>query len=270
MELILAECLGLDRLGLYMNLHRPLDQKSRDKSRAMLTRRREREPLAYILGHKEFYGLRFDVSRAVLIPRPETELIVDRVIQWSEAKTARTGSSTPLKLADLGTGSGTIAVSAAHEQLKKGIAAKWTATDVSSDALETARKNAERRGVADRIEFRLSLGSSMLAGLAEKFDCICSNPPYLAEADRANLAPEISRWEPATALFAGQEGLDRLRELIGGASDFLNSDGAMLLEIGFGQQPSVQKLVEANSHLRLVAFHPDLAGIPRVLEVEGI
>lgn len=260
MELILAESMGIDRLGLYMKMDQALTAQQREQSRKMLARRREREPLAYILGHREFYGLRFDVNRNVLIPRPETEILVDRVLKWiREWDRTKEG---PL-LVDIGTGSGAIAVAAAHVQKTAELPGRWIATDISSAALEVARANAERHGVADRIEFRLG---SLTEPLTAPADCICSNLPYVAETARESLAPEVSRWEPAGALFSGPEGLGHLKELIPSTPDFLNIGGVLFLEIGFGQREAVEIFLNSESRLGEITFTCDYAGIPRVAE----
>jgi len=183
MELILAASLDLDRLHLYLNLKNPFPLEIREKSRAMLTRRKNREPLAYILGHKEFYGLRFEVSPAVLIPRPETEILVDRAIKWSIDWIEKHGSVT---MCDIGTGSGAIAVACAHEQKKRGLDVNWIASDISQDALNIAQLNARNHAVEDRIDFRLG---KFFEPLDSPVDCLCSNPPYIPDGDESTLQP---------------------------------------------------------------------------------
>lgn len=260
MELIVAETLGLDRLGLYLNLDRPMTEEERERSRQWLARRREREPLAYILGRREFYGLTFEVSPAVLIPRPETECLVDRALAWLRAWNDETREPVA---ADIGTGSGAIAVATAAIGKKAGRAGRWIASDICPDAIQIAQKNAEVHGVDEDIEFRLGATFEVLES---SVDLICSNPPYVAEADRASLAPEVAKWEPAQALFSASDGLAHLGALIAGAAEHLNPGGTILLEIGFGQRDAVQELFEGAKDLEGIVFHRDLAGIDRIAE----
>lgn len=258
-ELILAESMGLDRLGLYLNLQRPLTQPEREKSRAMMARRREREPLAYILGHKEFYGLRFAVTPAVLIPRPETEFLVERVLALLTDPEIRPDA--PI-LADIGTGSGAIAVACAAHQLKGDLPGEWIATDVSVAALEIAKANAAAHKVEGRISFR---EGDLLSAFESPVDFLCSNPPYVPEKDRESLAREVARWEPAGALFSGADGLDHLHRLIHDAPSWINPRGFILLEIGFGQQDAVETALQF-AGFESIWFHKDLRGIPRIAE----
>lgn len=258
MEIILAEVLDLDRVGLYMNLERRLMPDERDASREMLARRRNREPLAYILGRREFYGFTFGVSPAVLVPRPETELIVDLVLEWSKNH----NPAEPHLMADIGTGSGAIAIACALLQAERELPARWIATDLSPEALSVARENAAMLGAAGLIEFR---EGSLYEPLAEPVDLIASNPPYVAEAERDSLMPDVLQFEPASALFSGPEGLDHLRPLIEGAPARLRPGGLLLLEIGRGQRPALERLFAQTSGFESVSFHPDLAGIPRVV-----
>lgn len=257
MELILAEVLELDRLGLYMNLDRRLMPSERDASRGMLARRRNREPLAYILGRREFYGFAFGVTPAVLVPRPETELIVDLVLAWLGAWSF----DRPPLMADIGVGSGAIAIASALMQVERGLPGRWIATDISREALAVARDNAATLGAAGLVEFR---EGSLYQPLDSPVDLIASNPPYIAESERGGLMPEVSRHEPPSALFSGPEGLDHLRALIDGAPDRLTPGGLLILEIGQHQRDPVAHIVEQTPGLEALTFHNDLAGIPRV------
>ncbi len=257
MEIILAEVLDLDRIGLYMNLERRLMPDERDASRDMLARRRNREPLAYILGRREFYGFNFGVSPAVLVPRPETELIVDLVMEWTKAHP----EPVELLLADIGTGSGAIAIACALLQAEQNFPVRWIATDSSEPALQQATENAAALGAGSLVEFR---AGSLYDPLPETFDLIASNPPYIAEFERDSLMPEVLRHEPASALFSGPEGLDHLQPLVEGAPSRLRPGGLLLLEIGQGQQGAMQNLFERTPGFQSVTFHPDLAGIPRI------
>jgi release factor glutamine methyltransferase len=217
---------------------------------ALVGRRARREPIAYITGQQEFFGLTFDVTPAVLIPRPETERVVEAALARFPDRDA------PLAAADLCTGSGCVAIALAVE--RQG----WTvtATDVSADALAVASLNARRHGVAGRV--RLVEGD-LLGGLPGSFDLIVSNPPYVADGLRTTLPPEVRDHEPAVALFAGADGLDVVRRLVADAGGRLHPGGALIVEIGFGQAGAVADLLSSAPLLRFVAIEPDLQGIPR-------
>jgi release factor glutamine methyltransferase len=218
--------------------------------RARVERRRAGEPIQYITGEAEFYGLSFEVNREVLIPRPETEHLVEQVL-----KLAR-GMERP-RIADIGTGSGAIAVALASHLPT----ARIDATDQSTAALKVARANAARNRVAERVRFH---EGDLLMPLAGKlFDLIVSNPPYVAEADRDSLAVEVREYEPAQALFAGVDGLAIYRRLIPAAFDALFHGRYLALEIGFGQELAIGALLAA-SRFTEIEFALDLRGIPRV------
>jgi release factor glutamine methyltransferase len=204
---------------------------------------------AYIVGHQEFWGLEIAVSPAVLIPRPETELIV-------EAATELIAPDSQAAVADVGTGSGCLAIAIARERPSVTI----VATDVSSDALEIARRNAERLDVAGRIAFRCT---DLLAGVDDRFDVIVSNPPYVRDRDHAGIQPEV-RFEPAEALYAGDDGLDLVRGLILQATARLKPGGALIFEFGFWQAHTVDELISDAAGLKMVAVRDDLQGIPRI------
>jgi release factor glutamine methyltransferase len=258
MSLLLAHALDTDRLGLYTDLDRTLSADQRARARELLARRIKREPIAYMLGRKEFFGLAFEVAPAVLIPRPETEHLVETAIVWLESQ--REMRPAPL-LADIGVGSGAIAVAVAHRCPWT----RWIATDLGEDVLAVARRNAERHGVAGRIEFRIG---TLWEPLPERFDAVCSNPPYVAETDRPTLAPEVADWEPATALFGGPDGLDCLRTLVAGAAERLTPGGLLLLECGAGQAAAVSDALFATAAFDAIGAVDDLAGIPRVIRAQ--
>lgn len=211
-----------------------------------VNRRTQHEPVQYITGEQEFYGFTLRVTRDVLIPRPETEHLVEAVL-------VRVSKDLPLRIADVGTGSGAIAIALAH-QLPK---ARLTALDSSQAALQIARENAERNGVAARLQF---VESDLLGALAtEKFDAIVSNPPYVP--DDEPLEPQVRNYEPHTALFAGPSGLEIYQRLIPQAWQALEPGGWLLMEIGHGQRDALADLLRGWSDLR---FIEDLQGIPRV------
>jgi len=215
----------------------------------LIARRAAREPYAYIVGHQEFWGLEIDVTPAVLIPRPETELIVEIAAEILAA------DSTAL-VADVGTGSGCLAVAIARERPN----VRLVATDLSISALDMARGNAEKCGVAHRIEFHQT---DLLDDVREAFDIVVSNPPYVRDGDRDGIQPEV-RFEPAGALYAGPDGLDVIRRLVPRAADRLKPGGTLIFEFGFGQAEVVAAIIAATSGLELPAIREDLQGIPRV------
>jgi release factor glutamine methyltransferase len=220
-----------------------------------IARRVAHEPAAYIVGHREFWGLDFIVSPAVLIPRPETELIVETALEI-----VRTTPIDSPRIADIGTGSGNLAVSLAY-----GIpSGRIIATDVSREALAVARQNARRHAVGDRIEF---VDTAFLDGIDHVFDLIVSNPPYVKATDRPALAPVLLH-EPAIALFGGDHGLDAVGGVLDAAARALTSGGWLLMEFGFGQGDDVTVLVERQPALRLERFRDDLQGIARTAIIQ--
>jgi release factor glutamine methyltransferase len=218
--------------------------------RAWVERRRAGEPIQYITGEAEFYGLGFKVNRDVLIPRPETEHLVEKAIELSRGFERQ-------RIVDVGTGSGAIAVALASNLPGADI----HATDVCASALNVARANAKRYGVEARVIFR---AGDLLAPVSGKlFDLIVSNPPYVAGDDRESLSVEVRDYEPAQALFAGGDGLAIYRRLIPTAFAALFHERYLALEIGFGQQPAVEALL-AGAGFTGIEFTSDLQGIPRV------
>jgi len=222
-----------------------------ERYRALVARREAREPLAYILGRQEFWNLPFEVTPAVLIPRPETELIVEVALELFEQPVA------PVRVADLGTGSGCLAIAIARERPRS----RLVAIDISEEALEVARRNAVRHGVADRMVF---VRSDLLGGISGEFDLIVSNPPYVPESNRGTLQPEVRDHEPGMALFAGLDGLSAIRRLLSESAGCLGRSGVLLFEFGFGQSDAVRRLISAAPGLTMVGLRQDLQGIQRV------
>lgn len=260
-ELLLASVLGLTRLELYLHHDRPLVEAEKEEFRRLVRRRVKREPLQYILGEVQFRELRLHVDPRVLIPRPETEVLVGEVLAWAE-KGAGAGAA-GLTAVDIGTGSGAIALSLA----KEGPFARVVATDVSANALGVARENAERNGLADRVEFRHgSLWDALEEG--ERFDVIVSNPPYVAESERGALQPEVAEWEPSEALFAPGDGLSVLAALVDGAPEHLRPGGLLALEIGLGQAQRLVERIESRGGYGTPRVVKDLAGRERVILAE--
>jgi len=248
-ETLLLHLIQRDRAFLAANPLSELSSEGAVRYYALIERRLGGEPIQYITGETEFYGLPFHVDRNVLIPRPETEHLVEKVISLA-------ANFEKPRIVDVGTGSGAIAIALAH----KLPAAQLTAIDVSPTALTIARPNAKRNHVADRVRF---LEGDLLAPVAgELFDFVVSNPPYVAENDRASLSVEVRDHEPAIALFAGS-GLEIYRRLIPAAHAVLISGGFLALEIGYGQDSAIAALL-ADSNFEQIEFTADLQGIPRV------
>ncbi|MGB8328645.1 MAG: peptide chain release factor N(5)-glutamine methyltransferase [Polyangiales bacterium] len=254
-ELLVAKALGIDRVGLYLDLNRPLVDAERNAIRPLVARRREREPVAYILGHRDFYGRRFEVSPAVLIPRPDTETLVERALDCIPDRS-------PCRVLDIGTGSGAIAVTIAAERPHAAV----TATDISESALKVASQNAARLQVASRIRFQRA---NLLCGV-EQYDVIVSNPPYVARGDIASLEPEIREHEPISALEAGEDGLDVIKALLSATESAAVSGAQMLIEIGAGQSEPVVALAAQHAAWQLVAVHLDINRVQRVVHLRRI
>ncbi len=254
-ELLLATVLQVDRAHLIAHPERTLSVPERQAYGALIQRRSAREPVAYILGQREFYGRPFQVTPSVLIPRPETEHLVDAVLEWARRE------KPDAKILDLGTGSGAIALSLALE-IKH---ATLVASDVSAAALDVAAANARALGVAERVRFVTGDLFTPLAG--ERFDVIVSNPPYVAVADAPALAPEVREYEPAIALFAQDHGLAVIRRLIAELPAHLNTPGLFACEVGYNQADAVLPLVRAGRWTR-VGTMADLQGYRRVVVAE--
>jgi release factor glutamine methyltransferase len=255
--LLARHVLDWDRATLYANYHEPATDDFIARFDPLIERRARREPVAYIRGVQEFWNRDFVVSRAVLIPRPETELIIEEFL-------ARLPSDAPAltrRVADIGTGSGCLAVTAAAERPYVEV----TATDISEIALDVAQVNAGRFGVADRIAFRQS---AYLTGASGVFDFILSNPPYVTEREYQNLAPEVREYEPALALVAGEDGFRDIRQVVDLGTALLAPGGTMLIEIGYDQADAVVDLVASFPALRLAGISNDLQNIPRVAVIE--
>ena len=245
-ELLLRFATGRNMAFLLTHPDAELSGEQQATYEEWLNRRTRHEPIQYITGEQEFYGLAMRVTPAVLIPRPETEHLI-------EALLARVAKEAPLRIADVGTGSGAIAIALAV-QLPK---ARLTALDSSPPALEIARENAERHAVADRIQF---IESDLLQAVAgQRFHAVVSNPPYVPEAEE--LEPQVHNYEPHAALFAGPTGLEVYQRLIPQAWDALEPGGWLLMEIGHGQRYALAELLSGWNDLR---FIEDLQGIPRV------
>jgi release factor glutamine methyltransferase len=249
-ELLLLHTLQISRITLIAHPDTELTSAQDTAYEDAIARRLRHEPIQYITGQQEFYGLSFHVTPAVLIPRPETEHLIEAVLNLLP-------SNQPVKIADIGTGSGAIAIALAIHLPKAAI----TALDISVEAIAVARRNAETHKVADRIKLLQSDLLNAVDHEAATFDAIVSNPPYVAESDRDTLPPQVRDHEPHTALFAGSTGLDIYRRLIPQAHSALKPGGLLALEIGHGQQEALTALL---SSWRNISFINDLQQIPRI------
>ena len=277
-ELLLMHALGRDRVWLYTHSEDPLDPDAAEKYGALIARRATGEPTQYITGKQEFWGLEFEVTPAVLIPRPETEHVVEVALERLGARGIKldmaTGEPSPaLRVADVGTGSGCLAVSLAHELPH----AEIFATDISAEALDVARRNVAHHGVSGRIHF---LQTNLLEALLHEprvenresrpFDLIVSNPPYVARDEAASLQREVRDHEPEAALFGGPTGVEIYVRLIEQAGTLLAPRGILVLELGYGAADAVRKIFRMQERWANVSITNDLAGIPRVLAAERI
>ena len=253
-ELMLAQVLKVGRLDLYLQFDRPLHTRELEAFKALLVRRANREPLQHLLKETPFRELELRTDARALIPRQETEILVGEVLAWAA------GRGTDLSGLDVGTGSGAIALSL----LKEGPFKKMVGTDLSREALELAKENAEAHGLQGQFELREGpLFEPLHAG--ERFDLVVSNPPYVPEGEGHSLQAEVRDWDPPEALFAGPEGLDVLLPLVKGAPGFLKPEGLLAMEIGDGQSTRVVRAMEASGFFQGVSVRPDLTGRERVV-----
>lgn len=254
-ELLCANALRLRRLDVYLQHERPLSEDELGAVREMVRRRGRGEPVAYLTGEREFYGRRFAVTPAVLIPRPETETLVEVALRSLRA--ARDGRR-GVRIVDLGTGSGCIAITLAAELSDLTV----VATDVSTDALEVARENAQRHGVSDRVAFAHGSWGGALDGAA---DVIVSNPPYVTVDELERAQRDVRDFEPHLALLAGADGLDPYRAMVASLRDLLRPAGRLLLEIDPRRATAVQELIGGAFPGSETALERDLAGRDRVV-----
>ncbi len=257
-ELLLCEVLGVSKIDLLLRSNEEVDAGAEARLSGFVERRLAGEPIAYILGRKEFYGLEFQVSSACLVPRPETELLVEKALEYAS------GFGSALKLLDLGTGSGCIAVALSHELQKARREFEIVAVDKSSEALDMAEKNARNHGLRDKITF---LNSDWFSALKrEQFDLILANPPYIAGAD-TQVGREL-KFEPESALYAEENGLAEIRAILTALPLHLHQGGRFLCEIGATQSEQVLELANQVLGGRYEArIWNDLAGLSRLLDL---
>lgn len=253
-ELLLAHALGWKRIDLYSRFETPVPPAKLAEFRAMVKRRAGREPAQYIIGTTEFCGLTFKTDRRALIPRPETEIILDVVATLVKP-------DAEVLLVDIGTGSGCLAVTAAARLPR----ARVVACDVSADALALARENAEMHQIGGRIDFRLGDFAETLSNLAGTVDLAMANPPYVSEGELAGLAPELREHEPRVALVSGPDGTELQRRIFDVVPALLKPGGHLVMEIGFGQSARVRQMAAGRPGLELLRVEKDHAGIERTV-----
>ena len=252
-EVLLSHCLSADRTGLYSNPAEQIGEERREEFLHLVARRRQGEPIAYIVGEKEFWSLSFAVDDRVLVPRPETEVLVEEVLAVCKAVKGK-----DLKILEIGAGSGVISVSLASE-LKEAL---FWATDISEGALAVAERNAARHGVAGRITF---LRGDLFAPVSGSFHIIVSNPPYIPEDEFDGLPPDIRQFEPRVALVGGSDGIEVHRKLIRQAVSFLEEGGWIFLEIGAAQRKRIEQILKAVGSYDEIGFRKDYGGEERVV-----
>lgn len=252
---LLMHVLGVDRAFVIAHPENELSNEQSGSFRELLGRRAAREPLQYIVGCQDFFKLRFEVTPDVLIPRPESELIVEAALDVANRESG-------VSILDVGTGSGCIIISLLNE-LKK---ARALATDISSNALEVAERNARRHNVSDRVTF---IQADSLAALNQRqaFSLIVSNPPYIPTGAIATLQREVREYEPLVALESGADGLDHIRALLRETPQLLQPSGYFIFEIGFAQRDAIEQLVD-RAIWRLIEVRKDLQGIPRTFVLQ--
>ncbi len=256
-ELLMAHALGLTREEVFLAPDRQLSAREMESFEALVSRRTKREPVARIIGTKEFWSLEFTLSPATLVPRPDSETLVAAVLQ--EIGEAADG---PTRILDLGTGSGCLLLALLSEMP----GASGIGVDCDAEAVAVARENARRLGFADRAEFREGdwFGALDAGARSPRFDIIVANPPYIESAEIAGLAPEVAAFDPRAALDGGPDGLRAYRRIAARAGEYLTPDGLVFLELGAGQGKSVSKILE-DQGLGVDGRYKDLAGVLRVI-----
>jgi release factor glutamine methyltransferase len=253
-EVLLSFCLGCDRLEFYKNPDMIIGETQLSVFRNIIARRLQWEPVAYITGRKEFWSFTLEVNSSVLIPRPDTEVIVEEALEI-----CRKIDSSEIKILDIGTGSGAIAIALALEIT----GAKVVATDISPPALNLAQKNADTLGLKEKIDFR---SGNLFEPVDGFFDIIVCNPPYISAQEYEKLPVGVKNYEPQDALLAGKSGLEFYEKLIYQTAGFLQKNGWLLLEIGAKQETDVRGIMEAAGFYDSIEMRRDYAGLPRVIK----
>jgi len=260
-EILLAYALKLSRINLYTHYDQPLNAGELADFKALVKRRLDGEPVAYIVGVKGFWNLELEVTGDVLIPRPETECLVEAALVALSAPGQSGAGGNPMRVLELGTGSGAVVLSLASERSGH----QYFASDLSVRAIEVARGNAVRNVLKGNVHFFSGDWFGPLSRAAVPFDVIVSNPPYIPSKEIARLQREIRQYEPKSALDGDHDGLGCLRQIILGAHDFLNPGGYLLLEIGYDQKAHVIRMIEGCGSYERVEFFKDYGGVDRVV-----
>lgn len=262
-EVLLAAARGCQRIDLYAAFSEPAEEELRTAFRELVRRRTEGTPVAYLVGHREFYSMSFRVTPDVLIPRPETETLIVAALDCAKEIRTRTGENRSLKIADVGTGSGAIAITLA----KHAEPCNVTAIDLSPAALEIAKENATNLNVSDKITWAESdLFSAVSSN--EPFDLIASNPPYVSESEYEELPKDVKNHEPKLALVAGPNGTSVIERLIEQSEQKLAPGGWLLIEFGPATAKSVEQMFQQDSKWKNIKIHKDLAGLERIIEAQ--
>jgi release factor glutamine methyltransferase len=264
-EILLAHQLKTTRIKLYLNFDQPLNEKDINEYRGLIQRRLKREPVQYITGVQEFWSLEFNVGPRVLIPRPETEILVEQAISILKNKQS-VPEPARFSVLDIGTGSGVIAVSIAHELQDVDI----RASDISVEALETAKANACKHGLDSRIQFMQSDLFSALSNESHLFDVIVTNPPYVAAEEYDDLPPEVGQFEPRSALDGGDAGLFYINRIIQEAKDYLKPDGWLLIEMAPFQTAKAMEMVDQSCFYGEKKVVKDYSKKDRVVRVQKL
>lgn len=256
-RLLAQHVLGWDAARYFSSADEPASTRFHQQYSRCVARRAAREPLAYIVGQREFWGLRIEVTPDVLVPRPETELLVEASLDIYRDRSA------PLRIADVCTGSGCLAVALATLYPN----AQLVAIDISGGALAVARRNVSHHGVAERFTL---IQDDLFSHGGRRYDLIVCNPPYVPEQERATVQPEVRDYEPAVALFAGSDGMSVMARLVPSATERLVDGGGLVLEFGMGQEQAVRDLISGTPGLRMGSIRNDLRGIPRVAVAQRV
>ncbi len=258
-EILLAHALSVKRIDLYLRYDQPLNSDELNRFKTLIKRRINREPVAYILGHKEFWSMDLEVNRNVLIPRPETECLVERALESLAADSNPEGKS----ILELGTGSGAIVMALTSENSRH----SYLGTDISSDAVRVARQNALRHGLGAKIRFMVADWFEPFDAESGWFDLIVSNPPYIRSGDLKQLQPEIHAYEPLSALDGAEDGLRSLRHIIQCAYRYLKPAGVLLLEMGHDQKEPLRLIINTCGQYEDTEFYKDYGGLDRIVSM---
>jgi len=262
-EILLAHTLDINRIDLYLRYDQPLNSNELEKFKALIKRRVDREPVAYITGIKEFWSLELVVTKEVLIPRPDTECLVEVSLSLLSAASAGNSEIKPMHILDLGTGSGAIVLALAKEQPMH----FYFASDCSVEIIKVAIKNAKKNNFYEKVLFFAGDWLSSLNDGKISFDMIVSNPPYIRSGDIAGLQPEIYEYEPRVAIDGKEDGLSSLKQIIYSAHTFIKQYGMLILEIGHDQRNDVRRIAENCGKYENIVFSKDYSGYDRVVQM---